>query len=103
MEIFSLITNKNYIAVDKDMIKSVGLDGAILLGELENEYVYSEKQNTLKDGYFCTTVKDIQENTTLTDYQQRTILKRLQEMKLIDVKLMGIPARRFIRINKEYI
>ena len=103
MGILQLIANRNYITLNKDLIKLVGLEEAILLGELASEYDYWEKQDALEDGYFYTTVENVQNNTTLSDYQQRKILKKLQEMDLVDVKVRGIPAKRYIKINEEQV
>lgn len=103
MGILQLIANRNYITLNKDLIKLVGLEEAILLGELASEYDYWEKQDALEDGYFYTTIENVQNNTTLSDYQQRRILKKLQEVGLVDVKVRGIPAKRYIKINEEQV
>lgn len=51
------------------------------------------------DGYFMCTNEEINENLAgFTRYQQSTGLKLLQELGLIDVKLMGFPAFRFIKL-----
>lgn len=103
MGVLQLIANRNYIILNKDLIKIIGLEEAILLGELASEYDYWEKQNTLEDGYFYSTIENVQINTTLSDYQQRRVLKKLQELGLVDVQVRGIPAKRYIKISEEQV
>jgi hypothetical protein len=78
----------------------IGLEETIILGELASEFDYWEKQGSLEDGYFYSTVENVQNNTTLSDHKQRKALKSLQDRGLIDVKLKGIPAKRYIKINE---
>lgn len=103
MGILQLISARNFITVNKDLIKLLGLEEAILLGELASEYDYWESQDKLEEGYFYSTVENIQEHTTLSDHKQRKALKNLKSRDLIDVKLKGIPAKRYIKINEEQV
>jgi hypothetical protein len=49
----------------------LGIDEAIILGELASEYEYWSRREELQDGYFYSTIENIEENTTLTEYKQR--------------------------------
>lgn len=103
MGILQLLASRNFITVNKDLIKILGLEEAILLGELASEYDYWFNQDKLDDGYFYSTVENIQEHTTLSDHKQRKALKKLKDKGLVDVKVKGIPAKRYIKIYEEQV
>ena len=103
MNILQLIASRNFIVLNKELIKILGLEEAILFGELCSEYDYWEKQDGLKDGYFFSTIENIENNTTLSDHKQRKALTNLKEKNIIDIKIMGIPAKRYIKINYEQV
>lgn len=103
MGILQLLASRNYISVNKDLIKALGLEEAIIMGELASEYNYWYEKERLEDGYFYSTVENIEEHTTLSGHKQRKALKKLQEAGLIDVKVKGIPAKRYIKIFEEQV
>lgn len=103
MSVLKLLASDNYIVVNKDLIKILNLEGAVMFGQLASEYVYWESARKLEDGYFYSTIEDIQEKTSLTAYQQRNVIKMLEEKELINVKLMGMPAKRYIKINENQV
>ena len=103
MTILNLISNNNFITLNKDLIKAIGLEEAILLGELASEYDYWKKQELLENGYFYSTIENIEEHTTLSEYKQRKALNSLKDQGLIDIKIKGLPAKRFIKINEEQV
>ena len=88
MSILQLIASNSFITVNKELIKLVGLEEAILIGELASEFDYWQKNNGLtEDGYFFSTVENIEEKTTLSDHKQRKALNRLKELGLLDVSV----------------
>ena len=103
MNILQLLASSSFITLNKNVIKGVGLEEALLLGELCSEYDYWIKREELQDGYFFSTVENIEENTTLNDYKQRKALKTLQQLKIVDVKVKGLPAKRYFKINEEQL
>lgn len=103
MGILQLISTSNFITVNKDLIKELGLEEAILLGELASEYDYWSTRNEIEDGYFYSTIENIEEKTTLTAYKQRKCLENLKNKGIIDIQIRGIPAKRYIKINEEKI
>ena len=103
MNILQLLASSSFITLNKNVIKAVGLEEALLLGELCSEYDYWIKREELQDGYFFSTVENIEENTTLNDYKQRKALKTLQQLKIVDVKVKGLPAKRYFKINEEQL
>ena len=101
MGIITFISSRNYIAVNRILMKEYGLHEALLLGELASEYEYWEAQGQItEDGYFYSTVENVKENTTLSDSQQRKAITSLKKKGVLDVKLKGIPAKRYFRINE---
>lgn len=103
MSILQFIATRNFIVVNKELMHALGLEEAILLGELCSEYDFWEKQGRLEDGFFYSTVENIEENTTLSDYQQRKYLNKLCDLGIIEIKIKGMPAKRFIRICEEEV
>lgn len=103
MGILQLISTSNFITVNKDLIKVLGLEEAILLGELASEYNYWNTRNEIENGYFYSTIENIEEKTTLTAYKQRKCLENLKNKGIIDIQIKGMPAKRYIKINEEQV
>jgi uncharacterized phage protein (TIGR02220 family) len=103
MDIIDLLANNNYIIANKTIARLYGLDEAILLGELASEYKYWQTRDELQDGWFYSTIENVKDNTTLSEKKQRTALLNLKAAGLVDVKLAGIPAKRYIKINTEQL
>lgn len=103
MSIIQLIASSNYITVNKSLVKLLGIEETIILGELASEYEYWSRREELQENYFYSTIENIEENTTLTEYKQRKALNNLKEQGIIDIKIKGIPAKRFIKINEEQV
>ena len=82
----------------------LGIDEAIMIGELASEYDYWDSKEQLdEDGFFYSTVENVEENTTLTKYKQKKALDNLQKLGLVEVKRKGLPAKRYIKINEEQL
>lgn len=103
MEITDFLANDNYIIVNKDLIKKIGLNEAVILGELASEYKNWKSKEKLIDDMFYSTISNIEKNTGLNEYQQRKSFKILKELNLIEYKVKGIPATRYIKINQEQV
>lgn len=94
-----LLSNNGYIIVNKLLIKKLGLECAILIGELCSEYSYWEKQNKLKDGFFYSTRENILNNTGLSSYHQRNATEKLIKSGILVVKFDGVPQQRWYSVN----
>lgn len=104
MNILRLIASDSYITVNKELIKQVGLEGAVLIGELASEYDYWAKNNGItEDGYFFSTIENIEEKTGLSEHRQRQAIKKLEELGIVTVKVKGLPAKRYVKLNEENI
>ena len=104
MNILQLICSDNFIVVNKTLISELGVEPALMLGELASEAIYWESQEKIEDGYFYSTIENVETKTTLTAYQQRNALKILEERGIVDViSKKGNPPKRYIRINEDAI
>lgn len=101
MDLINMLAEDNYIVVNKELAKLFGIEGAVLLGELCSEHMYWKKLDGLdEDGYFYSTIENIYDNTTILEHKQRSLLKTMKEMNVVDVKVKGLPAKRYIKINE---
>ena len=101
-KLLSQFANNNYGLYNKTLAKKLGLHESIFLGEIISEYDYWSKRGELTDdGYFYSTLENVTEATTLSDFQQRSIVKHLIQLRIIDMKIAGMPAKRYFKINKE--
>ena len=103
MEIIDFLANDNYIIVNKDLIRKIGLNEAVLIGELASEYKSWRKKEKLVDDMFYSTIDNIEENTGLNEYHQRKIINNLIKLDLIECKVKGMPATRYIKLKQENI
>ena len=101
-KLLTQFASNNYGLYNKTLAKKIGLHESIFLGEIISEYDYWNRMYSLTDdGYFYSTVENVMESTTLSDYQQRSIIKHLVELKILNVRVAGMPAKRYFRINEE--
>ena len=103
MELLSLISSSGFIVLNKQLIKILGINATIMLGELVSEYEYWKEREELEEDYFYSTIENVEENTSLTKYQQSQAINKLLELNLIEVKIKGIPAKRYIKINEQQV
>lgn len=104
MSLLKQLASSNYISVNKTLIKTIGLEEAIMIGELCSEYDYWDEHNQLTDdGYFYATIEKIQDNTGLSEYQQRKAIRTLESLDIVRTKLKGLPATRYFMIDEEML
>ena len=104
MVLASLLSSSKYIIVNKDLIKMLGLNEAIILGELCSEYSYWESVKQLEDdGYFYSTRENIEKNTGINAHFQRIAMKNLEEKGILTSKKMGIPCKKYYKIDEDSV
>lgn len=103
MSVLCFLASDNFISVNKSLIKAVGLEPAVILGELASEHNYWMNQGKLEDGFFYSTVENLEEKTSLSAHSQRQALSELESRGMIEVVKKGMPAKRFIRLNEAKI
>lgn len=93
MGILQLLAKENYITYHKTLAKVLGVDEAILFGELcsmSNLYGYE---------FFCEQNK-LMNDTCLTEYRIRNALKSLQKANLVSVVKKGLPAKNYYVLDE---
>lgn len=104
MSLLKLLASNSFITVNKELVKIVGLEEAILLGELISELDYWENRYEDNfDGWFYSTIDNVESKTTLSGYQQRKALKKLTELNLVECVIKGMPSKRYVKINDEQV
>lgn len=102
MNVYELLSQDNYLTVNKLVMRALGAMEAILLSELCYRRQFLARAGRLtEDGFFFATVEDVEEQTTFSDYTQRKILDKLNKLGLVEVERRGLPAKRFICIHEE--
>lgn len=104
MILASLLSSSSFIMTNKIIIKAVGTDAAIILGELCSEYNYWEQRDELVNGkWFYSTRENIEDNTGLSEHKQRIAINKLLKLELIETKKMGIPCKTYYKLNESNI
>jgi hypothetical protein len=103
MNILNLIATNNFITVNRTIASIVGLEAAVVLGELASEATYWSEHNPEYDGSFYSTIENLEARTYLSAHSQRLALNKLQEQGWVTVEKRGMPAKRYIRIHEEEI
>ena len=98
-DISKLLSTDGYIPVNKYLIKLLGLNAAVLIGELCREYNYWADNGDLVEDSFFSTRENIKNNTGLTDYAQREALEVLNRYNIVSVVKRGIPATNYYMID----
>lgn len=102
--IIKLIAGNNYVVLNRDLIRILGVNAALLLAELSSEYSYFEKEKMLQpDGSFFSTQENIEQHTTLTRSQQKPALDILISKGILQYVRKGMPAKRYFKIDESRI
>ena len=98
--LIQILSSGGYISINKELIKKYGINIAVIIGQLCADYSYNKNKGTLiEDGYFLSTQAHIEEETSLSNYQQQTCLSVLQSYQVVDIKMLKMPAKRYIKID----
>lgn len=88
------------LIVNRKVIKLLGAEEAIFLGELIAKYsLWEERDDLDKDGFFYCTENKIKELTSWGWEKQNKILKKLEDNKIIEKVNRGLPLKRYVRLN----
>jgi hypothetical protein len=99
MSLFDLLRADGSIVVNKKLARALGLPASIMYSELLSRHFYFAERGQLQDGFFFNTIADIEYATTLKDKQQRDAIKTLTAAKLLECRLLGLPAKRYFRME----
>ena len=108
MSVLNLMTDKKSVTIPKALIKALGLDEALLLTTLVNEYEHWKSEGKAENGWVFPTAYDLERNLHFCWRKQWALLDRLEALDLITVtaKRAGrrrIASTRKIKINEETI
>lgn len=103
MSTIGLLASSNYIIINRDVLKKVGIDAAVMLSELADEERYYSESGMLDDGWFYSTVENVTSRTGFTKRRQRNGIDELRKDGLIEFEVRGMPAKRYFRINPDAI
>lgn len=100
MNLLHLLASDGFICVNKHIIQLLGLEEAVLLGELVSTYTYNDNKDNLEEGWFYATVERIKTNTGLSEHKQQITIDRLCEIGILKQKLMGMPRKRYFMFDE---
>lgn len=94
-----LLMSSNYYTLNKQIVKSLGIESAFLLT------ILIEASDGLSDdeGWFYQTIEKIGELTGIGRHKQDKIIKDLIELKILEQKNKGVPCKRYFKINYSVI
>ena len=95
-----LLSSSAFLVVNKSLARQIGLNESVLLADLISKEEYFADNDQLLDGWFFNTSKNIENDTTLTSHQQRKAIKKLADLEIIEVKLIGIPAKQHFKVHE---
>ena len=87
-------SKRECLQVNKQMIKTLGVEAAVLYTYLFSKYI----ENSEND--FLCNVDEIQENFKFSPFKQRTLLNELIKFKLLNIRY-GQSRTRYININED--
>ena len=93
------VSEKNFLAVNRSVVRALGLHAAVLIGELADKARYFQSKGKLKDGWFFMTVEHIEWNTGLGERAQRSAIETLKKHGILEVAYRGSPRKRWFRID----
>jgi hypothetical protein len=107
MKLMSILSGKGFVMYNKDLARSVSVNGAIIFGQLCSSYESfgSKGMLTVRENkeYFFLTSGTIHEETSLTYKQQLKATKELEQEGYIETKMMGVPSKKFFHITQKII
>jgi len=100
------LSDENFRKFNVEVARYLGsINTAVLLNDMIDRFKYHRKKEELKtlpneNGYWFFYTKDLcEERTTLTRKEQDTCFKTLKKLGIIDQKVLGLPAKRYFRLN----
>jgi hypothetical protein len=97
--LINLLRADGSIIINKKLARKIGLHETIMYSELLSKYCYFLDNDRLDDdGYFYCTTESMENATTLTRHQQPKIAKKLEKLGLIEMKIKGVPAKKYYKI-----
>lgn len=100
MDILDMLCTEGYFMTNRNLIKNIGPMEALVIGYLASVHKYVKQNNMFEeDEYFYVTIDKMKEDLNISKNYQNSILTKLEEIGLLSKKLIGLPAKRYFRIN----
>ena len=99
----NLISTEAYWQVNKAIAKITDNDTAILLADLISKEKYFENKGQMNGDYFFNTVENIEQDTNIKKDKQRMCLTKLENLGIVETKMITIPRKRHYKINHEIL
>lgn len=90
-----LLLSSNYWVLNKNMVKTFGIETAFLLTNLAE----AEQMMSTDDGWFYQTSDTLEDLTTLSRYKQDNAIEQLENAGILEKDVRGIPAKRYFRLD----
>lgn len=107
MKLMSILSGQGFVMYNKDLARSVSINGAIIFGQLCSSYESFGNKNmlTIKEGreYFFLTSETLEKETSLTYKQQLKAAKELEVAGYIETKVMGVPSKKYFHITDKIV
>ncbi|MGL5971139.1 MAG: replication/maintenance protein RepL, partial [Cetobacterium sp.] len=92
----NILGSEAFFIVNKKIVKILGIEAALLIGDLVSKKKYFQIKEQLKsDGSFFNTQENIKEDTGMSPHQQRKALKLLQDNGFLTIKRRDVPAKNY--------
>jgi len=102
--IIGFLRQSAYLTLNKELMRLIGVEEALLYSELLSKYYYYKESGALtENGLFYYTLEDMERETTLNRYKQDKAIKHLESMHLIKCKALGLSAKRYFLINDDEV
>lgn len=98
------------IVVNKKLACKIGLEEAAIYSELASQRNFWKMQGKMsnesgrydkKGEWFYCTIDKLEEHTSVKRKKQDRVIKTLVNLKLIEVRLLGLPSKRYFKITDE--
>lgn len=90
-----LLMSSNYYVLNKQIIKTLGIESTFLLTAL----IEASDGLAGENGWFYKTAPSLEEETGLSKHKQSNIIDELIRLEILEQENKGMPMKRFFRIN----
>lgn len=106
MTISQFLNQKESLKIPKLLIQAVGLDAAVMLMNLVQDYDYWEKNQRAEEGWIYPTSREMAQRSQFSSMKQHKLLEKLKSLGLISIENYGEakrsrPAKRYIKVNED--
>lgn len=101
--ISDMFVGESYLLVNRNLIKTFGLDIAVFFSALCSKYAECSKKGTLHYGMFTYPLEDVKSDIGLSYHMQAKATQALEKAGLISVSVEGMPATKYYIVNQAQV